>query len=455
MLGKLFERQGRVLWLEDAGNRLGRHLLPLVGARAPTAKGVVFGPLQLHERSASVALDATIGPPALSAETTRWLQLAELARLGDDALARGELDEARRAYLAALESAPRQRELVMSLAELDLLAGRTEAAVGLLSEAMPILAAGAIGARLLLATGERVAAAELLAQAARDERYAPLAAQMHLSRAELEPNGLERRLALDAAVAAAPSLVSARWTRLEARAAFGDLQGALADAQHLEAGSVGRRMRHDACRRAANILLGNGYEVEAGQLFQRALRYGPEDVDAMVGLARSLCATGDGLRAIPLLERAIATADAGGVASGYVLVELAKLIASLLHDLPQAVARLRRVPPGDPACGQARAEEGRYRFMMGDIIGASLAFARMRESIEVTLSPSRTEVESLVEAARFERDVTRDVAAAERHLAVALRYAPRDPNIQSFYREVAAVLAVRKARSSREPNGTS
>ncbi|MGC4066497.1 MAG: hypothetical protein QM784_18055 [Polyangiaceae bacterium] len=341
------------------------------------------------------------------------------------------------------------------LAELDLLAGRTEAAMGLLSEAMPILAAGAIGARLLMATGEREAATELLAQAAQDERYAPLAAQMQLARAEIEPNGVERRLALDAAVAAAPSLVCARWKRLEARAAFGDLQGALADAQHLEAGSVGRRMRHDACRRAANILLGCGYEIEAGQLFQRALRYGPDDVDAMVGLARSLCATGEGLRAIPLLERAIASADAGGIASGFVLIELAKLIASLLHDLPQAVARLRRVSPGDPACGRARAEEGRYRYMMGDVIGASLAFARMRESIELALSPSNAEVESLIEAARFERDVTKDVASAERHLAVALRYAPRDPNVQSLYREVAAVLAARKARSSREPDGAS
>ncbi|MGC4066498.1 MAG: hypothetical protein QM784_18060 [Polyangiaceae bacterium] len=112
MLGKLFERRGRVLCLDDAGARLGRLLLPLVGARAPTAKGVVFGALQINERSASVALDATLGPAALGVDTTRWLQLAELARHGDDSLARGELDEARHAYLTALESAPRQRDLV-------------------------------------------------------------------------------------------------------------------------------------------------------------------------------------------------------------------------------------------------------------------------------------------------------------------------------------------------------
>jgi tetratricopeptide (TPR) repeat protein len=287
-----------------------------------------------------------------------------------------------------------------------------------------------------------------LALAARDEKYSPLSALMLLSRAELERDGIERRLALDAAVAASPSLVRARWARLDARASFGDLAGALADAQHLEAGSTGRKIRHEVCRRAASILLRHGFEPEAGQLFQRALRYVPEDIDAMVGLARSLCATGDGLRAIPLLERAVQTSESGGAASGEALVELAKLIATKLNDLPQAVARLRRVPPSDSACPYARALEGRYRYMMGDVIGASLAFAKMREVIELTVIDERA-VDELLEAARFERDVMRDPASAERHLAVALRLSPRNATVQELYREVAAVLVVRKQRAQR------
>jgi protein involved in temperature-dependent protein secretion len=53
----------------------------------------------------------------------------------------------------------------------------------------------------------------------------------------------------------------------------------------------------------------------------------------------------------------------------------------------------------------------------------------------------------LVEAARFERDVMRDPAAAERHLAVALRLSPQQKSVQELYREVAAVLAARRQRT--------
>ena len=266
--------------------------------------------------SGHLVLDSSLSPVELGVETTRVVELSELSRAGDDALASGELDIARNAYLAALEAAPRQRELVLLIAEIDLLMGRTESAMGLVSESVPILTAGTIGARLLLANHELEAAGELLAQAARDERYSPLSAMMLLARAEFEVNGVERRLVLDAAVAASPNLIRARWSRLEARAEFGDLAGAMADAQHLEAASTGRRLRHEVCKRAAEVLLRQGFEQESGQLFQRALRYVPEDVGAMVGLARSLCATGEGLRAIPLLERAIQMAESGGGASG-------------------------------------------------------------------------------------------------------------------------------------------
>jgi hypothetical protein len=59
----------------------------------------------------------------------------------------------------------------------------------------------------------------------------------------------------------------------------------------------------------------------------------------------------------------------------------------------------------------------------------------------------------LREAAQFEREVRRDLACAERHLAVALRVAPRDQTLATAYREVAAALAVehgKEVTSSRE-----
>jgi hypothetical protein len=47
----------------------------------------------------------------------------------------------------------------------------------------------------------------------------------------------------------------------------------------------------------------------------------------------------------------------------------------------------------------------------------------------------------LTEAAQFENHSLGDVAAAERHLASALRLAPRDARVRKLYRQTAAVLA--------------
>lgn len=328
-----------------------------------------------------------------------------------------------------------------------MLLGRIEAAIGLIGESMPVLTAGRVGALALLGRGERDAAREILLLAASEERYSPLVSMLQLARAACEECGIERRMALDAAVASAPSLAPVRWARLEARAAFGDAVGAMSDAQHLEASASGRTVRHGICARSAEIMLAAGLEQPASVLFQRALRYVPENVDAMVGLARTLHMLGEGLRAIPLLERAIQVAGNSGQGRGAALVELATLIASKLNDLPQAVARLRAVAPSDKAAIPARGLEGRFRLMLGDVVGASVAFARMRELIELAPSEDKS-TDWLVEAARFERDVLRDHAAAERHLALALRIAPHQAAIRELYREVAAVLAVRRRRCS-------
>jgi hypothetical protein len=86
--------------------------------------------------------------------------------------------------------------------------------------------------------------------------------------------------------------------------------------------------------------------------------------------------------------------------------------------------------------------------MMGDVIGASTAFAKMREVIEVS-SSNENSTTYLLEAARFEREVMRDPAASERHLAIALRTSPHDATVQELYREVSAALVARKQRAQR------
>lgn len=444
LAGKSFERHGRTLFLRDAGRAIGRTVLPAAGARAPAVSEIAFGPLSLEDQLARVALDSSYTQAESNAVSMRAVELARVAREGDEALAKGELDLARNHYLSALESAPRQRELVLAIAEIDVLMGRIDSALGLISESMPLLASGPIGARSLLAHGENAAACEVLELTAREERYPPLCALLHLARAEHAPDRGDRRLTLDAAVAAAPALAVVRWSRLKERAWVGDADGAMSDAQHLEACANGRLARFAVCQRAAELLLDANLTHHASVLFQRALRYAPDAPRSMIGLARSLSVIGQGMKAIPLLERAAQAAESGPEL-GAALVELAQLIATKLNDLPHAVAQLRRVPQSDRCVVTARGLEGRYRFMLGDVIGASVAFTQVRDLIDV-LPHDDKNASWLIEAGKFERDVMRDHAAAERHLALALRLCPSDTRVRELYREVASVLAAKRRR---------
>jgi tetratricopeptide (TPR) repeat protein len=443
--GKTFERRGRVFLLKDAGRFIARALLPSMGARVPAATGVAFGPFKVEEQSCRLELDSKHTQAELSGEAMRALELSRLTQAGDEALLRGELDVARNELLLALDSAPRQKELVLLIAEIDALFGRVEAAIGLISESMPLLASGAVGAHALMHRGERAAAADLLALSAREERYSPLAAFLQFARSECESSAAERRLTLDAAVAAAPSLSHIRWARLAIRAELGDASGALSDAQHLEARAIGRQARYAVCQRAAELMRNAGMTQQACSLFQRALRYAPDDVGPMVGLARALAELGEGLRAIPLLQRAVQVAEGSGQLKGAALIELARLLATKLNDLPNAVAELRRVPVDEPSVVQARGLEARYRLMLGDVIGASVAFSKMRDLIEAV--PADPEFAPwLIEAGRFERDVQHDHTSAERHLALALRLSPQDVGARELYREISAVLAAKRQR---------
>lgn len=445
LAGKIFERRGRVFWLKHAGRVIARALLPPIGARVPAATDVAFGPLRIEEQCCRVELDSKHTQAELSRDAIQYLELSRLTERGDEALSRGEVDQARNEFLVALDSAPRQKDLVCAIAEIDTWMGRVEAAIGIISESMPLLASGAVGARALMARGENAAAGELLALAAREERYSPLAAVLQFARAECETSPLDRRLTLDVAVAAAPSLSRIRWARLACRAELGDAAGSLSDAQHLEAQASGRLARYAVCQRAAELMLDAGLTQQAAVLFQRALRYAPEDVASMVGLARALTEVGEGLRAVPLLERAVQVAEASGQAAGTALLELAQLVATKLNDLPNAVAELRRVPVSDPSAVLARGFEGRYRLMLGDVIGASVSFSKMRDLMEL-MPPNQHLAEWLIEAGRFERDVQHDHAAAERHLALAMRIAPHNQTAREVYREVATVLAAKRQR---------
>jgi tetratricopeptide (TPR) repeat protein len=444
-------RQGRVFTIADAGAKLGRALLPAVGARAPSADRVRFGALELDHDAARVELDATFSTLALPAAGARALELAAISRTGDDALARGAVEEARSAYLAALEQAPRHPELIQLIAAIDLgVPDRAEAALGMIVESMPATSAGLIGAELLWRLSDFDGARQALSHAAEREPFAPLAALIWCRLAERDPSPIEQRAALDRAVALTPGLELPRARRFAARLRRGDHEGALGDAEHLEAMTRGARGKHEQNLRSARAFLSAGFMRDARRCFERALRYAPDDARATAGLARSLLEAGLRERATTLLARAVALSERSGQPDADALLDLALVLASDLKDLPQAIARVRQVSSASPRHAEARRLEARWRSDLGDIAGASLAYGRMREAIELAGEAPANAADYLLEAAEFERTAERDVLAAERHLAVAVRVAPRDQKVLERYRAVAGEVVELERQRRRE-----
>lgn len=448
------ERRGRVLITADVARGLCRRLAPMLGARAPDPTGAGIVGLEIGADDLTLSLGVASTPPALSVEAVRALELARLTVEADGALARGDMDAAREHYVAALARAPRHPELAALIAEID--AGhsdRAEAALGMLVDCMPATRFGATAAPLLARVGDLGGARQAILEAAAAEVYAPVAAGLWEGLAELSTTPADRRDALDRAVACAPGLSTVRWSRFEARVQWGEEQGAIADAESLEAGAQGSRARHDVLTRAAQRLASRGSTRAAGQLFERALRYVPDDPVATAGLGSAFLAAGKTERAMALFERAIELAEACGSVDADALVELARLLATA-GDHPQAIARLSQVPVAHARGLEALALEGRYRAALGDLQGASLAYARLRDACELHgRSPLPRAVAWLSEAAQFEQRSLGDLAAAERHLASALRLAPRSAKLRRAYRETARALTTR-SRSGGAPSGS-
>lgn len=443
-LSGLGMRRGRVFTIDRAASRLLAALLPPLGVRVPNTAGLTDFDVRSEEGDIIVELGGSARGAALAFETVRALEIASLAQPGDDLLLAGDLDGARAAYLDALERAPRHPDLALAVAETDVcVGGRSEAALGLLVDSMAATQAGLIGAELLARVGDLVGAREAVQALVVNETYAPLAALAWAALASHEPSPQGKLAALDRACARAPTLTDVRWLRLAARLERRDSEGALADAQHLEASAQGAEQRHEVCSRAARLFLDAGQKAGAGKLFERALRYLPDDPVATAGLARAFMETNKPERAASLLERAVQLGERKGLVDAAALIDLAKVLARQLKDLPAAVNRLCQVPAASPRIVEARALEGRFRASLGDLAGATLAYARMRECIELEGHDDPRAKRWLVEAASFEEDYQRDVFAAERHLAVALRLAPHDDALASRYRRVAALVAKR------------
>jgi len=216
----------------------------------------------------------------------------------------------------------------------------------------------------------------------------------------------------------------------------------MADVEHLEAQSRGPRARYAVFFRAGSLWLKAGLSVEAAPLFERALRFVPDDPPSLAGLGRALVTRGRTARGIALLTRALDRDDLADVR-----VELARALAEKMDDRPAAIAHVRSIRHDRKEAPVARALEGKWRAELGDLSGAALAYAKLRDHAEtmVESAPSSAEVAMvtgyLLDAANFERHVMKDFLAAQRHLAAALRLSPNDGALLSAYRAVGEKIA--------------
>jgi tetratricopeptide (TPR) repeat protein len=311
---------------------------------------------------------------------------------------------------------------------------------------------GVTPGELLAQTGDVDAAIASFERAGDSEPAPALAARAYelAARATSDPEDAARWL--DRAIARAPRATAARWARVRARLSLGRLEDALADVEHLEALARGTRAKHEVLRRAGDAWRSARLGGRAAAIYERALRYAPNEPEALAGLGAALVSEGRNGRGVSLLGRALEIAQAGGASAPRIALDLARALAEGLDDLPTAVAHAAAIPSDAAEAPVARGLEGRWRARLGDLVGAGLAFARLRD-LAASLAPTREAqvpfslapiVELLVEGAELERTRRADPLAAQRHLAAALRLEPRHPDARRMYREVGVDIARRE-----------
>jgi tetratricopeptide (TPR) repeat protein len=459
VLGPSARRAGAVFTLPRPATLVVLALFPSAGARLPSTDGVRWAALAADGGTwvMHAARDADVAAPTDDALRAR--EVAALLAEADETLLRGDLSAARSLYLEVLERAPRHREIAARIVEIDArMPVRAEAALATIAESSreasgPSARDGGAGTgfvtgELLAQVGDSDAAVASFVRAGEAEPCPALAARAFELAARTSPDAEAASRWLDRALALAPRSVSARWRRVDARLTLGQLEDALADVEHLEALARGARGKYAVWLRAGRAWEAHGVGAHGGPIFERALRYAPDEPRALAGLGAALLGEGRPARGVSLLDRALEIVRSRGEAESSIRLALAKALAERLDDLPTAIAHVSAIPGAAPEASAARGLEGRWRARLGDLAGAALAFARLRDvaASSMASAPSNDAdaqevVGMLIEAAAMERDLRKDPLAAQRHLAVALRLLPHHAEARRFYREVGSSIA--------------
>ncbi len=460
-------REGATFVVREIPSRIARRLLPEAGVRVPSSEGMTL--TSVAGASDAWVVQFTRGgvPAAPTARVALALETATLLSEADDQTLHDAAQEARETALRILSRAPRHVATVVRLADLDRAAGdRAETALATLETALgdEDVARSLLRAALSSQRGDARGAEEAFRFAAEAESVPLLAARAFEAAARQAQQPERAVVLLDMAIARYPSCTSARLLRLEHRLALGRVDDAFADAEELEAQAASPRARYEVWKRCADVFLAAGLRSRAARLYERALRFLPNDAMAVAGLGRALVAQGSAPRGVRLLVRALELlGEAPSRERDAVILDLATALSAALGDAPAAIARLESVEDASPIAFEARALEAKLRADIGDLPGASFAWARLRSAFERIrgaddLEPQKASLAAhLASAARFELEVHGDARSAQRHAQAAIGLAPRDAAIGELFRkcsEGVATLegAVLPARATPEPS---
>ena len=229
------------------------------------------------------------------------------------------------------------------------------------SRALPL---GPLVAELIAESGDTSGAIAAFPRVGDTEPVPVLAARSY-ERLRPSPNDHHDAMVwLDLAIGRAPA-----WRGFVGRARRGasrpgGVNDALADVEHVEAIAEGARAKYEVWRRAGEMWRAAGLASDSATLFERALRYAPDDPEALAGLGAAL--VDDASRATPglvagagarspsplsarasqratrgaaLLARAVNLGEARGDDVSGMTINLARALADALGDRPAAESR--------------------------------------------------------------------------------------------------------------------
>ncbi len=449
-------------WIVKPAEQFVRNIMPQLGWKVPDTSKVAIAEAQLNRGQLIVAIGPQGEPsqkqvhehmpPAEAALVHEGASLFDEAEL---LLSEGQLMESYELYRAALDDDRggkfvRDRLLQIGAAIPDLALETKQLADEILAknplDVQSLLALGAIALRDR-AFGEAASRFDKLSEQSRDgkERFDAVAAEL-ASAGAAAPIDREAAIAgYERAAAKARDSVVAYRALFELRSAAGDWDKAA------KAGDRLTRLERDPKRRAiifkqlGHLARSHLNDLKKARIyFERALKLGADDPEALEGLAETYAARGEPARAASYLARLAEQAEQSGDLNRIVTLNLrlGEIWEKWLGDTESAAARYLRVLDAKPRDRVARLRLAELAERTGDVPKARL----MLEEI-VALEDEATDPTLVREIALAYTRLARLVIHGEGMTAEAITSLERavelDPNLREARDQLAIVLRER------------